>query len=255
MEYNTLFIGQEIKILDKIDSTNSYALDLIRNSAPAEGYVIRALEQNAGRGQRNKQWLSEPGANLTFSIILHPKFLKATEQFQLTKAIALGIIGFLSQFPPLGGGGAIKWPNDIYIHNSKIAGILIENILEKSFLKHSVVGIGLNVNQTEFDPALPNPTSLKQECGREFDTMDCLKQLCSFIEKYYLILRSGNHAQLDEEYHQLLYKRGIWSTFSLQKESFTGKIEGVNKTGELIIQKQSGERIEVSDVRGLGWGI
>src|SRR5579862_8277246 len=104
MDSTTLFIGNEVKLLQKVDSTNRYALDLLRNANPNEGYLIWALQQEAGKGQRGKQWLSEPGANLTFSIILHPKFLKATEQFQLTKAVALGVVKFIS--PLLGGVGA-----------------------------------------------------------------------------------------------------------------------------------------------------
>jgi BirA family transcriptional regulator, biotin operon repressor / biotin---[acetyl-CoA-carboxylase] ligase len=246
-----LFIGQEIKMLEKTDSTNRFALDLIRQSPPSEGYVVWALEQQAGKGQRGKQWLSEPGANLTFSIILQPHFLHATKQFSLTKAIALGIAQFVSHVLSKSHDVKIKWPNDIYVHDSKIAGILIENVLEQTLIKHSVVGIGLNVNQVVFDSSLLNPASLKLLTSNSYILDDCLKRLCSFIEKYYLVLRAGYHKQLDDEYHELLYKRGVWSNFMLNNERFMGKIEGVNKQGHLLMQKKSGEEIEVTDVKGL----
>src|SRR5580698_3487655 len=139
MKLNTLFIGHPVKILDKVNSTNSFAIELIKESPQHEGCVIWAKEQLAGRGQRGAAWVSEPNANLTFSIILKPQFLPITEQFQLTKAVALGIAGFVSHCLEDYVHVKIKWPNDIYVKNCKIAGILIENILEQSTLKYSVV--------------------------------------------------------------------------------------------------------------------
>ncbi|HTB31251.1 MAG TPA: biotin--[acetyl-CoA-carboxylase] ligase, partial [Bacteroidia bacterium] len=176
MRLHTLFIGHPIQILERTDSTNTFAGNLIRENPPAEGYIVRAMEQLSGRGQRGTKWASEPGANLTFSIILCPHFLPLTEQFQLTKAIALGIAGFVSHLLGDYANVKIKWPNDIYVKNCKIAGILIENILEQSTMKYSVVGVGLNVNQVVFDPSIPNPISLKSLTGKDFDTEECLIQ-------------------------------------------------------------------------------
>ncbi|HTA28243.1 MAG TPA: biotin--[acetyl-CoA-carboxylase] ligase [Bacteroidia bacterium] len=255
MRLHTLFIGHPIKILEQVDSTNSYALNLVRDKPPAEGCIIWAKEQLAGRGQRGTQWSSEALANLTFSLILRPQFLPIAEQFQLTKAIALGIAGFVSHILENSTDVKIKWPNDIYVKNCKIAGILIENVLEQSTMKYSVVGIGLNVNQTLFDPSIPNPASLKSLTGKDFNTEDCLLQLCSFIEKQYLDLRAANYEQLDEAYRNLLYRRGIEQNFTLKDEPYTGKIEGVNQSGHLLIQKKlvnnSYETIQVTDSKQL----
>jgi len=255
MRLHTLFIGHPVKILEQVDSTNSYALNLIREAPPAEGYLVWAKEQLAGRGQRGAKWNSEPLANLTFSVILRPQFLPINEQFQLTKAIALGIAGFVSHLLEDSADVKIKWPNDIYVKNCKIAGILIENVLEQATLKYSVVGIGLNLNQTVFDPSIPNPTSLKLLTGKEFNTEDCLLQLCSFIEKRYLDLRKADYPQIDEAYHNLLYRRGAESHFKWNGETIAAEIEGVNKAGRLLLKKKlvnnSYDTMEVSDSKQL----
>jgi BirA family transcriptional regulator, biotin operon repressor / biotin---[acetyl-CoA-carboxylase] ligase len=255
MRLHTLFIGHPVKILEQVDSTNSFALNLIKESSPAEGYLVWGKDQLAGRGQRGMVWSSEPRANLTFSIILCPHFLPLAGQFQLTKAIALAIAGFVSHILEDYTNVKIKWPNDVYVNNCKIAGILIENVLEQSTLKYSVVGIGLNVNQTVFDPSIPNPVSLKFLTGKEFNPEDCLMQLCSFIEKQYLDLRASDYEQLDEAYRNLLYRRGIESHFKWKGEPITGQIESVNKEGHLIIQKRhinnSYETLELPDSKQL----
>ncbi len=255
MRLETLFIGHPIKILDRVDSTNSTAFDVIRESSPAEGYVIRAIEQVAGRGQRGTSWASEPGANLTFSIILRPHFLPVPNQFQLTKAVALGIAGFISHYLDDHKNVSIKWPNDIYVKNYKIGGVLIENVLERSTLKFSVIGIGINVNQTVFDPSLPNPISLKTLTNKDFNLDDCLYLLCSFIEKYYLVLRSSNYEQIDEAYLNLLYRRGTEGNFRLNGEAIRGTITGVNPLGHLVLEKKTNKDsydiIHVSDLKQL----
>lgn len=256
MRPETLFIGHPVKMLERVNSTNSYALELIKQSAPAEGYVVWAKEQFAGRGQRGAAWQSEPGSNLTFSIILRPQFLPIAGQFRLTKAIALGIASFVSHCLGDGAHVKIKWPNDIYVKNCKIAGILIENVLEQSVLKYSVAGIGLNVNQVVFDPSLPNPVSLKLLTGKDFDPEDCLMQLCSFIEKQYLDLRAMEYPQIDGAYYNLLYRRGIWSDFTLHGQHIRAKIEGVNHSGHLILENGNGsgnpsETIEITDIKQL----
>lgn len=255
MRLHTLFIGHPIKILDQVDSTNSFALNLLREAPCAEGCVIWAKEQSLGRGQRGTTWSSEPGANLTFSVILRPHFLSIEGQFQLTKAIALAVAGFVSHVLEDYAHVKIKWPNDIYVKNCKIAGILIENVLEQSAMKYSVAGIGLNVNQLVFDPSVPNPISLRSLAGKEFDTEDCLVQLCSFIEKQYLDLRAGNYQQLDEAYHNLLYRRGVQGSFKWNGERVEAEIEGVNKAGHLVLKKSlinnSYEWLEVADSKQL----
>jgi BirA family transcriptional regulator, biotin operon repressor / biotin---[acetyl-CoA-carboxylase] ligase len=256
MRLQTLFIGHPIKMLERVNSTNSFAFDLIRESSPAEGYVVCAKDQFAGRGQRGTAWSSEPGSNLTFSVILQPHFLPIERQFQLTKAVALGIAGFVSHCLEDHTHVRIKWPNDIYVKNCKIAGILIENILEQATIKYSVAGIGLNVNQVIFDPSIPNPASLKTLTGKEFNPEDCLLQLCSFIEKQYLDLHAAHYQQIDEAYHNLLYRKGIESDFNLKGEIIKAGIDGVNPSGYLILKKKnilndSYDTVEVADSKQL----
>jgi BirA family transcriptional regulator, biotin operon repressor / biotin---[acetyl-CoA-carboxylase] ligase len=255
MRLETLFIGHPIEMLEQVDSTNTVALEMLRKSPPPEGYIVWGKNQLAGRGQRGSRWSSEPGANLTFSIILHPKFLPISSQFQLTKAIALGIADAVSHTIHNSGEVRIKWPNDIYVNNCKIAGILIENVLEQSVFKYSVTGIGLNINQTKFDPSIPNPASLKSITGNDFDTEECLYNVCSFIERRYLDLRAGNYGKIDEAYFNLLYRRGTERKFSFRGDVITATIEGVTEEGALMLRKEnpnnSYENLVVTDSKQL----
>ena len=146
--------------LESIDSTNDEVkrnIDILDNLS-----VIAAYEQTAGRGQRGNIWLTDPAMNLTFSIALKygqmPAGLKALDQFKISEITALSVVELLSGY---GIEAKIKWPNDIYVNDRKICGILIEHSVQGEFLSHSIVGIGLNVNQTAFDPSLPNPTSMR----------------------------------------------------------------------------------------------
>lgn len=256
MGLNTLFIGQNILTLDKTDSTNNYLHGLLSNKPPAEGYIVRAVEQYAGKGQRGSSWLSPPAKNLTFSVLLEPHFLPLSDQFWLTKALALAIAEFVSSEVP-NDSVAIKWPNDVYVNDRKIAGILIENILEKSSIKYCIAGIGLNVNQDFFDPSLPNPVSLKMLSGKEFDLLVCLENMCSFIEKFYLELRGSAYQKIDALYQKLLYRRGVLSNFMLDNKRFEGVIKEVTPEGYLLINPKNASQtkgngiIQVKDIKQL----
>ena len=147
--FNTRFVGHRLVKLIKVDSTSSYLKTLLSNFEPlVQGTVIMADEQYAGRGQNNNKWLSQRGKNLTFSIYLVPHFLAAHQQFKLNQAITLGITDSLTKL--LGNSCKIKWPNDIYFKEDKIGGVLIENTVRGNKISESVIGIGLNVNQTVF---------------------------------------------------------------------------------------------------------
>ena len=233
----SIIIKNTILQLQEIDSTNNYAHNWIANNEPIDGTVIIADHQTAGRGQFGNIWKTRAGQNLTFSIIYLPKFLLAKDAFYLNMSISLGISNGLKQyFPAL--DVKIKWPNDIYIGDKKVAGILIENSISGNYLKSSIVGIGLNVLQTEFDPKLPNPTSLLLENKSQIELQDILNIILVKIEQEYLVLRSGNFSAI--------FRKGISADYMIPSintnNKFTGKIIGVARDGKLEIEFNDGNK-------------
>ena len=242
---NTIFTGKFLLQLQEIDSTNNYAHNWIANNEPIDGTVIIADHQTAGRGQFGNIWKTSAGQNLTFSIIYLPKFLLAKDAFYLNMSISLGISNGLKQyFPAL--DVKIKWPNDIYIGDKKVAGILIENSISGNYLKSSIVGIGLNVLQTEFDPKLPNPTSLLLENKSQIELQDSLNIILVKIEQEYLVLRSGNFSAILASYNEILFRKGISADYMIPSintnNKFTGKIIGVARDGKLEIEFNDGNK-------------
>ena len=144
-----LFVGQNFVTLKEVDSTNNFLKNLASNSKPViEGTVIMAENQYAGRGQQQNGWFAQPGKNLTFSILFKPHFLAVADQFDLVRAVSLGVFDTFE--PLLGAGLKIKWPNDIYHGDQKLGGMLIENMIQGGQIKNSIVVIGLNINQQNF---------------------------------------------------------------------------------------------------------
>ena len=234
-----LFIGKNLVKLEAVDSTNNFAKDLLTKSSPIEGTIILAHKQFAGRGQMGNTWKTQPGKNLTISLIVYPNFLEIEKQFFLNMAIALAIKDFCEFV--LSDEIKIKWPNDIYYRDKKLGGILIENILHGNKLTSSVVGIGLNVNQIEFDPALPNPVSLSQITDVRYEIEDLLRKLCVFLEKYYLQLRQLHFNFLDKAYTEALYRYQQTYSFKKGEQAFKGEINGVTKEGKIIIHANGKE--------------
>jgi BirA family biotin operon repressor/biotin-[acetyl-CoA-carboxylase] ligase len=173
--------------LDSVPSTSSY-LATIADTLP-DGTVVVTREQTAGRGQRGNSWEAEPGANLTFSLLLRPEGVKAVEQFAISEAVALGIVTALQAYMP-GVDVRIKWPNDIYANGRKICGILIENAILGTEIRRSIAGIGINVNQTVWRSDAPNPVSMAQLTGKTFD-LDTL--LTDVFRAIYAELSNPNH--------------------------------------------------------------
>ena len=235
----TLFTGQNIIRLPSVGSTNNYTIEKLRQSVIPEGTVVVADEQTNGKGQRGNHWQSKPNKNLTFSVVLHPHFLAPTEQFNLTKVVSLAVYDFLINK----GIQAvkIKWPNDVFVGTNKIAGILIENTLAGNHLKHSVVGVGLNVNQTDF-PVELHATSLAKETGNTFDLQKELAAFCGYLEARYLQLKNGSNL-LHLQYHQQLYLLNTASQFTTNGETFTGTITGTTHEGKLKIATNAKERV------------
>jgi BirA family biotin operon repressor/biotin-[acetyl-CoA-carboxylase] ligase len=235
----TLFIGNHIVSLGEVDSTNTFALSLLRGADIAEGAVVTAKIQTSGRGQRGNSWFSEPGKNITCSILLKPVFLAVSSQFDLTRAVALGICDVLASLLP-SSQIHIKWPNDIIADGKKVAGILIENVVNGEQLSASVVGIGMNLNQSNFGGDAPHAISVLQLTGKEFDIDEAMQHLFSHIEARYLQLRAGHAEKLRNDYQERLFRRGILSRYTDFKTIFDATLESVNTEGLLCLKDGEG---------------
>jgi len=236
---NTLFVGKVLFEFDKLNSTNQYAYELLAKEQPAEGSIILTHDQYAGKGQATNKWESEPLKNLTFSIILYPKFLPARKQFLLNQVVSLSVFDTLKKY--ISEGLKIKWPNDIYVFDKKITGILIQNSLKGSTLQSSIIGIGLNVNQKQFISDAPNPTSLALAIGKTIDLKTLLAEFCEQLERNYLQIKGGQIAQLQQRYLNALYRLGENSHYRRTDGTiFKGQIIGATDIGKLMIKSQNG---------------
>ncbi len=234
-------IGDQVIHLSSAESTNLFAIDLLANSKPAEGTVVVTDDQTHGRGQSGSSWQSEPKKNAALSVILYPTFLHPREQFYLSQIVSLSIWDALHDF--LGDKVRIKWPNDIYVNDKKICGILIQNSISSNKILSSVIGIGLNINQQKFSTDLPNPTSLIIETGEAYPISDVLEILYKKLNQYYLQLQTKNFALINTAYLERLYKFGELANFQDQDGlNFTGAIEGTSPTGKLKINTPDGVR-------------
>lgn len=231
-------VGNHIVRLHQIDSTNNYANTQLGANELTEGTVFLAYEQSSGRGQMKNFWESEPGKNLTFSIVLFPDFLEIRKQFMLSKMVTLGIYAALN---PLVENLRIKWPNDIYAGDKKLGGILIENSILYNSIKSSVIGIGLNVNQTEFLSDAPNPVSLKLLVHKEFDVELVLTQILKQIDYYYALLKDHQVKRMDQEFISVLYRINEKHWFQDEHGKFEGEITGVNAIGQLLVKGEGGQ--------------
>lgn len=234
-------IGKRMISLLSVNSTNAYARSLLSEEAPEEGTVIIAGDQKKGRGQGENTWHSKRGKNLLFSIILYPEFIRANNQFLLSKAISLGIHDYLRDYV---SDVSIKWPNDIYVDDRKIAGILIENDLVGSSLKSSIVGIGINMNQVKFPDDIPNPVSLTQMIEKQLVLKDELKKLADYLDKRYQMLSRGKVDKVHRDYHEKQFRLNEMSWYRNDKGKFLAKIIGVSDYGQLILENQSGKTLE-----------
>lgn len=236
--FNTLFIGKIHYHLDETSSTNEYAALLIDAEKTIEGTLITASAQSKGRGYSGNRWESEKGENLLFSIVLKPAFLQARQQFYLNELITLGLYDALQ--PKLGSSLKIKWPNDVFYKDEKLAGILIENSLSGNFIQHSIIGIGLNVNQTKFDKAIKNVSSLKSITKQEWNLDDLLATICNKIEKRYLQLKNNQLQILQQDYMKALYRADEEHWYRKDGKRFKARIAGLNPEGKLMLATGKG---------------
>ena len=223
--------------LNAIDSTNTYLKKLAKETQLLDETVVITKHQVSGRGQMGNFWLSREGQSLTFSMFKVFFDFRVEDQFIISMATSLGILKALEalNIPSI----SIKWPNDILSAKSKVGGILIENLLEGSFIKYAVIGIGLNVNEPIF-PNLPKASSLKLETGKTFILEEVLQEVLENLFLKLRILNATNFSALKEEYEDNLFQRNAISVFETPEGlRFNGIIKGVSDIGELIVETEN----------------
>ncbi len=223
--------------LSAIDSTNSYLKQLAKETNLKDETVVLTNRQLSGRGQMGNGWLSRKGQSLTFSMFKVFDGLQTERQFMISMAVSLAIVKALKSFnlPQM----AIKWPNDILSANRKIGGILIENVLEGSSIKYSIIGIGLNVNETNF-PNLPQASSMKLETGKIFQLEEVLDAILKNVFKNLKNLSTLDFSEMKQLYENNLFRKEMVSVFETPEElRFNGIIKGVSDIGELLVETEN----------------
>ena len=222
-------------------STNQYLFDLISHEDVTEGLVINTDNQTAGKGLGINIWESSPNMNLSFSLLLKPEFLKPNNQFIITQIVSLAIIKVCRK--NLSNENInIKWPNDIYAGDKKLAGILVQNIIKANIISHSVIGIGLNVNQEKFISDAPNPVSMVQLSGIQFSKKKLLNEILFEIKQNYSRLRVYPVSSwLNSNYLENLYRINQEHYYTDKNGKFKGEIIGIDDYGQLKIKKEDGQ--------------
>jgi len=251
-------IGLPFIELQSVDSTNNYARQQIHDGLAQHGNTIFAHEQLAGKGQRGKIWRSETSSNIILSIVIKPDQLRLMQQFQLSACVAVSVQEFFSKYA--GDDTKIKWPNDLYWQDRKAGGVLIESVVRSPSAAiglpqakqesgvgewlWSIIGIGININQTAFPSYLVNPVSLKQITGKNFDIITLAKELCGILDKNLMVLQKGGFEKIYSLYVSHLYKKD--ATVKLKKDSrvFEATIVSVSPVGKLIVRSDSYRDIE-----------
>lgn len=236
--YNTVFIGKKAFYLPTCHSTNELAAVLISSKKAVDGTVIYSDNQLHGKGQRGNTWESERSKNLLFSIILKADFIEPSDNFFLTQITSLAIHDFLSEYVKT--GLKIKWPNDIVCSDKKIAGILIENYIQKDKIEWTILGIGVNINQLRF--VTPEAISLSGICGQQFNREELLTLLLQHLEKRYIDLKNGKIDKIRENYLSNLFWKDEIHVYKSEKGYFNGKILGVSLSGKLHMEMEVGTR-------------
>lgn len=238
-------IGQSFIELSQVDSTNNYATALAHAGLAQHGMIVFAREQTAGKGQRNKKWISQKDKNITLSVIIEPEHLSLSQFFLLSMCFSLGVHQFFKKYA--GNETKVKWPNDIFWGDRKAGGILIENILSGTRWKYAIVGIGLNINQTHFNELGQKAVSLKQITSKEFNIISIAREMGELLDIYYKKMKE-DPASIIKGYHHHLYKRNEWVKLKKRNTVFEALIKGVSARGQLITEHGTEELFEVGEV-------
>ena len=228
--------------LQTVDSTSNYLNSMCVEAGDrvADFTTVTAEYQQAGKGQRGNSWESEDGQNLLFSFVLYPTFVAAGRQFIISQMDAVALKETLDQYTD---GISIKWPNDIYWHDRKISGMLIEVFLQGGSLGRCISGIGVNLNQTIFRSDAPNPVSLKQITGRDTDRQEFLSRFMGAVAHYYAMLEQdfeSTATMLEKKYGEALYRRQGMHRYRDKDGEFMAEIVGVQPDGRFMLRDDAG---------------
>lgn len=230
---------KDVEFKSRIKSTNDYLLKLPEDRIPSGGMAVATFNQTAGKGQRGNKWISEPGCNICYSIIYHPEKIPAQNQFLISQAVALATRKFLSTYT---SDITIKWPNDIFYKDKKIAGILIENRLTGSIIDVSVIGIGININQKSFPKEVPDAISLYQITGKEYSLRELTKKFHEILWDYLSELNLEKSDEIHRYYINNFYRRDGYHKYTDKDGTFSAKIAGVQAKGDLILELEDGSK-------------
>lgn len=230
----------EIFYKPSLTSTNDYLKFGIENSVKklSEFYTVRTGFQTKGRGQKNNIWESEAGKNILMSMLFYPD-ISAVEQFNFNMIFAMATASFLQQY--ISEKIMIKWPNDIYVNHSKIAGILIEHSLQGSVITYTIAGIGLNINQCLFSKNLPNPVSLSLLTNVQYDIFQMSLKYKDHVEKKYLQCKNAAYAHIKKHYLSYLYQFNQSCLYQDKYSVFKATIQDVDEYGRLVLGTEDGQ--------------
>ena len=224
-------LGDPFIELTTVDSTNNYAMAQLQTGVISHGTAYFAHQQTAGKGQRGKSWITDKGENILLSMVLQPSYLKPGDSFILSALIANACYDFFKTYA--GHETRIKWPNDIYWRDRKTGGVLIENIIRNEKWNYSIVGIGININQTKFVESVANAASLRQITGESYDPVCLAKELCGFLTQHYKNL-AVEQDKIIESYNRNLYKLNLPVKLRKGNIVFETTIRGVTPQGKLM---------------------
>lgn len=237
-------------ILDSVDSTNNYAMGLVQKGLAQHGIAVFSSAQTKGKGRRGKQWIADAGKNIFLSIIAQMQSQPLSRQFEVSAAVAMGCYDFMNRYLP--NKISVKWPNDLYINDSKAGGILIENTIKGTLWQWSVIGIGLNVNQTEFIYTDKPAGSFKMCTGLDYNLFELLPLLISDIMRRLDQVSNGKFDTILEEYNEKLYAKDKAVKFQKDGQIINTVIKGVNHKGQLIAGENNEYSFNFDEVIFLG---
>ena len=242
-------IPKKLIILENVDSTNNYAMAMVLKAEAVSSSGVFAREQTAGKGRRGKAWKSKSGENIILTVTEQMQWLPLQHQFQLSVAVALGCFDFVSKY--IKENIKIKWPNDIFINDRKAGGILIENAVKGNLWQWAIIGIGININQEDFDKEI-SAVSLKQITGANYDVIELGGELLETVIKRIDQLKSGEFKNLIHIYNENLFCRNKIAKLRKGNIVFETKIKKVNPFGELITKDVIERKFKFNDVEWLG---